>query len=206
MPAGKRDFAARHQDDRPRVAADRGVDEVSVARIDRRPLSTSKREPHLLGLTASAAVAPGERLDSRVVEVSDEPVAHRLVGADAVFRFGVLVHRGITVEVIGRNVEQDGNARFERAYRLELKRRHLGHDPLVALGIDDLGDQRVADVAADSGSQAAGAKQMTDQRGGRRFAFGSRYGDLSALCRGTIRKFDLTDHRNVCPVNCAHDG
>ena len=61
----------------------------------------------------------------RIVEVHHGEVVRRLRGEDARLGRRVAVEAVVAIEVIGRDVEQDGDARVERLHRLQLEARHL---------------------------------------------------------------------------------
>ena len=136
----KRDVGHVHDLDRPRIAGRRGVDDrCFVAHVEGRLAMRLARKPERARADARVVLARRCR-DDRVVEVPHKRVARALVCEDAEFRFGVLVHRVIAVEVIGRDVDDARNARFERADRFELERRHFRNHPVFGLRDGGLSD------------------------------------------------------------------
>ncbi len=145
-----------------------------------------------------------ERSDDRIIETSDKRVADVLIGEDTKLRFGVLIHRMVPVEMVGRYVEDERHARLERADRLELKRRYFGDHPIVGGGFRRFGDQRVSDISADVRRLSGTAKECSDERGRRRLPFGPGNRDDRRLA-DAIGNFDFTENRNACVLNAANE-
>ncbi len=91
--------------------------------------------------------APGRPRDRPEAAGDDRDVLPRLVLEDPQLRRPVGLEGAVAIEVIGLEVQQDGDARPERVDVLELEARQLANDPVSRSdGSDELA-QRGADVA-----------------------------------------------------------
>ncbi len=204
VPAEERNLARRHDLDRPRIAPRRRVRNRIASYVQRRHAAWRDSEPERARGDALRGFAFREAADDRVVEVADEDVARTLIREDAKLRFAVFVHRMVTVEMIGREVQDRRDPGFERADRFELKRRHFCDHP-IACGRDErLVDERVADVPADARRLARAPEHRADQRRRRRLALGPRNRDHRRL-PDAIGDFDFRKDRHASRLHAAHE-
>ncbi len=122
--------------ERAQRVGDRGVvDPRSTSRGGRRGgvLAVVRARDERLGgklvvdaRSSTRRAAPGTEPNPRgTTAVSSAPCALE----DAELRVRVRLERAVPVEVVGLEVEQDGDARTQRLDVLELERRELAHDP-----------------------------------------------------------------------------
>ena len=102
------------------------------------------RKEHLL-----RARRARQRQRLRIVGVDHRPVVWSLVRENPRLRGAVHVHRAVTIEMVGRQVQQHGNPRMKRVRRLELKAADLDDVKRLRRRCRDLRAQRRADVSAD---------------------------------------------------------
>jgi hypothetical protein len=98
----------------------------------------------------AARLAPepaGDRLAGRVVDADDGEAASAARVEDALLRGDVAVHAAMAVEVVGRDVEENGDVEARRRAQLELVARHLEHVGAV-LALPRQRERGHADVAA----------------------------------------------------------
>ena len=137
-----------------------------------------------------------------VVCADDEVVGFRLTGRDVPFGIAISLDIAVTVEVVWRDVQQDGHVRTEVCGVLELKAGSLDDpDGVVALGPSLCFCYRTGetgpDVAGTARVNSACAQQMVQQCGGGRFAI--RSGDRCDACvRVPACKFKLTNDLDSC--------
>ena len=196
---GKRNLVARHDRHRARIAGDRRVRSASPSRTYIvASLACGSSVNH--SWRACTRVSPRRQCERAMRGSSRLPTNQsldRLIGEDAVLRFGVLLHRMVAVEMIGRDVEQHGDARLERREsfragttrpRRRPNRRSPAPSTSLISGLPMLPPTRTL--------QAAAAQQMADQRGRRRFSLRSGDRDDRRLAQA-VGELDLADHRHV---------
>ena len=119
------------------------------------PGFVARRGAHRPRRTRRGAPAPGigpnAARDDRCVL---RPPAARRSGASRRHT----LERVMPVEVVGLEVEEDGDARTQRLDVFELERRELAHDPRLRRGRADEGRERTADVAGDLDGRPAERK------------------------------------------------
>ena len=120
--------------------------QITVAQVCVGVRLVRERKPSRLARHFASAAA--QRGAAVVVEIADERVAVALIGEDAILRFAVIFHGRISIEVVGREIEQHAHARTEFANGFELKTGDFGDDPIVGAGRNRLRDERIADVPA----------------------------------------------------------
>src|SRR5437867_8843505 len=133
------------------------------------PWPQRQREtPHLRG-------RPGMQRDGgRIVEVEDRDVPRALPGHDVPLRRDVRVAGPVVVDVVLKDVRDDGHVRAV-AEGLELKARELEHDDVLGAEVVDLLDDGGPDVAADHDAPRSEGEDALDERRRRRLAL--RAGD-----------------------------
>ena len=123
----------------------------------------------------------GRELDARPVPgYGAEPARHdrgvrgRLSLEDPELELRVVLERAVPVEVVGLEVEENGNARLQRVNVLQLERRELADDPRVRRRGADERRERAADVsghldipAAQRGRRRRGAPSWSSCRSSR---------------------------------------
>ena len=130
------------------------------------------------------------------IGVKNRVVLRRLVFEDAGFGRDVVLHRTVTVEVIGRDVEDRRDMRTEGLDRLQLEARNLQHNPGVRRRLLDKGNCRRADISPDQRLTSARGDDFAGQRGGGGFAVGAGDGhDLSF--EEARRQLDFSDDRDA---------
>jgi hypothetical protein len=159
VPTAQRNLARRQQ----RLAQEHELLAGQVGALDG-PL---QREPKHAS-TRLVALRPG------VVGVEDCPVRRRLVVEDLALGRPVLLHGWVAVQVVRRDVCDQGNVRAP-AQRLELKAGKLHHHPARRAHLLELAQQRPPDVAAHEHVAPGGAEDLAFQSGGG--ALAGRAGD-----------------------------
>jgi hypothetical protein len=123
---------------------------------------------------------------------SGEPEAVRddgHVGAleDAELRVAVGVEGAVPVEVVGLEVQEDGDAAAQLVDVLELEGRELADDPLGGVR----GGERRADVPRDGDVVPGGAEDRAEELGGRRLAVGAGDPDELRAAEEPVAELDL---------------
>ena len=106
----------------------------------------------------------------------------------------IVLHAAVAVEMIGREIAEHRHVRHQAGRKFDLVGRDFQH-------IDRPGgwrrqlQNRLADIAAGLGVEAAGIEDMGDQRGCRRFAVGAGDGDdrRTFLAHLASEQFDVAD-------------
>ena len=143
--------------------------------------------------------------DDGVVGPVDEGVFRRLVTDDAHLRVGIVLHLVVVaVQMVGRDVQQDGDVGTEVIHIVQLERREL--DDIVFMRIfSHLQGQRVADVTCQSGIVARLTEDMVDKAGGGGLAV--RAGDADHVrLRVATGKLYLADDRYLLLNGLLHNG
>ena len=138
---------------------------------------------------ARRAQSLGDRAAIVVVDADQRDVGAR---DQALLDRGVILHRPVPVEVIGRQIDQRADRRLERRREIDLERRAFDDmDARKRRGrqIED----RHADVAAHRDVAPRFAKDVGDQRGGRRLAIGAGDRDQRRVRRagGALARVEL---------------
>jgi hypothetical protein len=120
-----------------------------------------------MSLPRHLAETPGEHRD----------VVGALVLEDPELRRAVVLEARVAVEVVGREVEQDGDARPKRVDVLELKARELADDPRVLGERAVQARERVADVPRDRDGGRCGPEDRTEKLARRRLPVRARHAD-----------------------------
>ena len=89
---------------------------------------------------------------------------------DAELRVTVRVEGAVPVEMVGLEVEEEGDVTRERVDVLELEARELAHDPRAVRRRERGVGERPADVAGNLDGTACGAEDRAEQLGRRRLA------------------------------------
>src|SRR5439155_12254971 len=109
---------------------------------------------------------PGARPDAagdRVVRIDDREIVLALVREDAFLRRRVLLDARVAVEMIGRDVRQDGDVRPETLDGLELKRGKLADEVTRSAVAEEPGKRR-ADVPGEGDGPRSEAQDLGDPR------------------------------------------
>ena len=111
---------------------------------------------------------------ARVVGVEDGPVGRFLVVDDLRLGRCIRLHRRMSVEVVGGDVQHRGYPWTAR-HDLQLKTRQLHHRKITGTHLIEIGDKRITDVAADPDLTPGprlgeGGEDPSDQRRRRRLA------------------------------------
>ena len=85
--------------------------------------------------------------------------------------------RAVPVEVVGLEVEKDGDVAGERVDVLELEARELADDPRARVGLLRCVGERPADVAGNLRGAIVGAEDRAEQLGRRRLPVRARHAD-----------------------------
>ena len=117
---------------------------------------------------------------------------------DAELRVAVGLEGAVPVEVVGLEVEEDGDVAGERVDVLELEARELADDPGVRRRDLRRRRQRPADVAGDLDGPAGGAEDRAEQLGRRRLAVRPRDADRARRRREQpVAELDLAPERDA---------
>ena len=112
----------------------------------------------------------------------------------------------MAIEVVGLEVQEDGDVAGERVDVLELEARELAHDPRVRRrGEGDVGE-RAADVAGNLDGPAGGAEDRAEQLGRRRLPV--RAGDADQMRAGgqqTVAELDLAPDRDAARASAGDE-
>ena len=132
-------------------------------------------------------------LDYWVVVPVDERVLVGLVLYDAHLRVHIVLHAVVVaVEMVGRDVQQDGNVGVEVVHVVELERAKL-YDVVFVRILSHLQRKRASDVARQAHVVACRLEDMIDER--RRCRLAVRAGDADHLRVGVAtRKLYLADN------------
>src|ERR1035437_10192738 len=116
-----------------------------------------------------------------VVGVQHQAVLEGLRGKDALFNRAIVFKAAMTVQVVGGDVENDGDGGMELLGGFELEAGDLKDRPgFVGAGVEQ-GHDRDADVAANQRGQPGSRKDFAQQRGGGGLAIGAGDGERLAL-------------------------
>ena len=124
----------------------------------------------------------------------DGPILLRLVHEDPHLRLAVFLHRGITVEVVGTEVEPECDPGAEGPDRLQLEGTDLRHEDIQFPLLQKQLRHRRADIAAGGGPQSRPPKHARRQLRGGRLAVGTRDRDDRHRCQRE-GQFQLPDER-----------
>ena len=173
--------------------------------ISRCPLASRKKNPAIADVRALLHLflaAEPEDLRPRpagqsgaggIVGIQDREILRLLILKDARLGVGVGLESAVAVEVVGRDVEHDGNFWTKCLNRLQLETRYFQHHDGVRLRLLDQGDCRSADIAADRGRKAARRDNFTRQGCGRGLPVRTGDGD-DVLGQKLRRQLNLADH------------
>ena len=97
-------------------------------------------------------------LDAHVIAIQHQEVFAGLRGKDALLGQGIVFERAVTVKMVRRDVQDDGDLRTEEFDRFQLEAGNLQDRPGVFLivGFVDQLDDRHPDIAANLGRETAG--------------------------------------------------
>ena len=101
----------------------------------------------------------------------------QLLGCDAGLHGGVVLEGAVAIEVVGSDVENDGDLRMKLEGAFKLEAGDFKDRPGVVGALVDEGDDGNADVAADQCGQAGFQKDFADERGGGGLAVGAGDGE-----------------------------
>ncbi len=82
-------------------------------------------------------------------------------------------HGLVAVEVVGEEVEEDGDVGAECFGELQLKAADFGNEDLFGAGREGQFDQGHADISADAGGEVGVLEDFAEEGGGGGFAFGA---------------------------------
>ena len=181
-----------------RAAQERGLEGL-LERFELR-----SRDAHPAATAGEVAVV--ERGDVGVVDTEDRRVALALALEDPQLGGRVGLERAMTVEVVGRDVEQHGHVGAKLLDALELEARELAHDRPPRLDAARQRRERVADVAGAGAGHAAALEHGGSQQRGRGLAVGSGDADdRIALLEQAVRELHLGPHGDAGRTCGAHD-
>ena len=112
-----------------------------------------------------------------IVGVENAVVVLVLRCKDALFGEGVVFEGAVAVEVVGRDVEDDGDGGVELLSGFKLEAGDFEDGPGGVGAFVDEGDDGDADVAADEGGEAGLLEDFAEQRRGGGFAVGAGDGE-----------------------------
>ena len=112
-----------------------------------------------------------------VVGVEHHEVVCVLRGEDALLGERVVLESAVAVEMVGRDVEDDGDVGVELLSAFELKAGDFEDGPGVVGAFVDEGHDGHADVAADQRGKSGFLEDFAEQRGGGGFAVGAGDGE-----------------------------
>ena len=139
---------------------------------------------------------------------------HAAAGEDARLGRGIVVHPGIAVEVVVRDVEHCRRIGLQAYCRLQLEARQFQHPDIRQLARIEAGHQggqrSRANVAGHRRHLAGGAAQRARHRRRGGLAVGAGDGDHPAgfaqavFAQGAGEQLDLADDGNAAPGGCGH--
>ena len=152
----------------------------------------------------------GERVVGRELDpVDSEPAGNDFRARaleDAELRIAVRLEGAVPVEVVGLQVEQDGDVARERVDVLELEARELADDPRVFPGHQGGVGERATDVARDQDVPVGGAEDRAEQLGRRRLPVGAGDADEACACgQQPIAELDLAPDGNAARARTADE-
>ena len=115
---------------------------------------------------------------------------------DAQLRVAVALEGAVPVEMVGLEVEQDGDAAAELVDVLELERGQLAHDPV---GVVDAA-QRAADVPGDGDVPPVGTEDGAEELARRRLAVRAGDADDRPLGVEPVAELDFAPNRDAPPA------
>src|SRR5215472_11206120 len=111
-----------------------------------------------------------------VVDANEQLAVTHCLAHQTLFDGGIVLHRAVTINMVGRQIEQQCFVGRERWSEIDLKGRDLQHiDGFRVWRIEC--KYRLAYVAADLSVEPASPQNVSDQRGRRRLSVGPRNGD-----------------------------
>lgn len=168
-----------------------GGEEDDAVAVDEGALfdAADAAEPEDLGVGLG-----GDHLGRFVFGVEDEEVGGGLVFGDASLGGGVVLEVAVAVQVVGCDVEHEGDVGVEAADGFELEGGDFEDVPGAGGAEFDEIDNGEADVATDEGLPLGVGEDMAEQRGGGGFAIGAGDGDDVSLER-LGGEFELAQQR-----------
>ncbi|MBP1687947.1 MAG: hypothetical protein H6Q33_4090 [Deltaproteobacteria bacterium] len=100
-----------------------------------------------------------------IVPVQHRHIAGLLRGEQRGLGAPVLIHAGVAVEVVRREVEQQGNLWLERVHPFQLETRHLHHRCFKGAFCQASVDERRPEIATDEGMQAGFPEHIAKKHG-----------------------------------------
>ncbi len=114
------------------------------------------------------------------VGACEQPVVWGLVLCDFPFGGDVVVHGFVPVQVVGSDVEDDGDFGMEFLGVCQLEAAHF-YDVVGCVPFYDLEAEAFADVSGEGCRQVGGLEEVSDEFGGGAFSVGSGDGDDGIL-------------------------
>ena len=134
----------------------------------------------------------------------DRGVRCALTLEDPELELRVVLERAVPVEVVGLQVEENGNARLQRVDVLELERRELADDPRVRRRRADQGRERTAHVSGHFDISPGGAEDGAEEL--RRGRLPVRPGDAENRIRKESRaELDLAPDGQATRPRALHE-
>ena len=137
-----------------------------------------------------------ERPARRVVDADHRHVRRRLAGEDPALRRNIALEVAVPVEMIGGEVQPDGNPAMQVRAQVELVGGELEHEDAVLRPEFEIED-RPTDIAADHRVGAGGDEEMVDQRCRRRLAVGAGHADQGSRPEQLGKEIDVAANRHV---------
>ena len=135
----------------------------------------------------------------------DEGILARLVACDTELSIHIVLELVVvSVQVVGRDIEQNGNIRLEIVAVIQLERGELNHVVVMIL-LCHLQRQRIADIACQTDIQSSAAKHIKEQRCGGRLAIRTSDTNHFAACVA-CRKLNLREDRCTLCYELLHEG
>ena len=168
MLAGDSDLVSGHDDG---ILAVGGVDDLPVGRQKAAALDApAAREGRHRAGTFS-----GKAARDVVIGIEDGAVARPLPEHEVHLRVDILLHIGVPIQMVGRDVRHHRHLRrLPHPRQLEAGQFHDGG--ILRADLLHIRQQRAPDVPADEGAHACGIQQPGDDRGGGGLAVGAGHG------------------------------
>ncbi len=202
VPAGEPRSPA--QLEHPPGGARRVVDEPAFFDIDAAARASLGRDRHYQ-LRAGTGERVGDAAAEIVVDADDRRLRRLLTREDAALGGDVAVHAAVALEMVRRDVEQDGDVEGQALRQLELIGAHLQHIDAVG-GEGRERQRRRAEIAADRHLAPGLGDDMADQRSRRRFAVGAGDADIARVGAALREQLDVADDLGAGGAGARGDG
>ena len=137
----------------------------------------------------------------RVIRIQDGIIFRPLVAKDLPFCLGIGLEGRVAVQVVWRNVQQDGHVGTKIANGFQLKATQLGNNDRARIDPIHGGAQSDTNIPTDKSGEAGGLKHFAQKH--RRGRLAVRTGNThNGIAQVPARHFNLRDNGNASRTSC----